>query len=606
MRRMAIGLASCLLVLCLGIQARADSRAEQNLRAFARLYGYVKYFHPSDEASSIDWNVFAVYGSETARRARDHAELRALLSQLFKPLAPSLVFADSAEELKQRDRPPSALGDDHLLVSWQHQGDGLDATGRSAARYRSVRVVTRLSAVPMKKDVSETWISQDRLFDQHPRRGEAIDREVSPGLWVRVPLTVDADRQRTLPIPDSTLLVALRKELNGASQKRLEANDENVRSAAVLVAWNALQHFYPYFELADTNWDEALGESLSRSFIDKDEKDLHETLSRLTARLRDGHAGIYHQKTSMRGWLPWQVDDVEGQIVITAAANGTPFQRGDLIIALDGVPARRILEDARQLLSGSPQWTRSLTLQLFGTGEPNSVARVTLQRDGATVEATATRGAKPFENPGPAFQQLEGGVYYVNLTKVTRLEWEANIKSFAQAPGVVLDLRGYPADGFDIMGHLLDAPVLPASWNIPWVIYPDRERIVGYDTSGRKPIQPSAPRFLGKVVFLTNAAAISYSETILGVVEHYKLAEIVGEPTAGTNGNINIMSLPGGFTMSWTGMLVRKHDESQHHLMGIRPTLPVVKTLKGIRESRDEVLDEAVALIRKHQDERRR
>ena len=33
----------------------------ENLLAFAKLYGYVRYFHPSDAASSIDWERFAVH-----------------------------------------------------------------------------------------------------------------------------------------------------------------------------------------------------------------------------------------------------------------------------------------------------------------------------------------------------------------------------------------------------------------------------------------------------------------------------------------------------------------------------------------------------------------
>ena len=31
-----------------------------NLVAFAKLYGYIRYFHPSDEAASINWNQFAM------------------------------------------------------------------------------------------------------------------------------------------------------------------------------------------------------------------------------------------------------------------------------------------------------------------------------------------------------------------------------------------------------------------------------------------------------------------------------------------------------------------------------------------------------------------
>ena len=80
-------------------------------------------------------------------------------------------------------------------------------------------------------------------------------------------------------------------------------------------------------------------------------------------------------------------------------------------------------------------------------------------------------------------------------------------------------------------------------------------------------------------------------------IEHYKLADIVGGPTAGTNGNVNPLTLPGGYQVMWTGMKVLKHDGSRHHGVGIQPTVPVTRTIRGIAEGRDEVVDRAVAVV---------
>jgi len=43
-------------------------------------------------------------------------------------------------------------------------------------------------------------------------------------------------------------------------------------------------------------------------------------------------------------------------------------------------------------------------------------------------------------------------------------------------------------------------------------------------------------------------------------------------------------------------MKVLKHDGSQHHLVGIKPTLEVKCTVQGVRAGRDEVLEAAVQL----------
>ena len=45
-------------------------------------------------------------------------------------------------------------------------------------------------------------------------------------------------------------------------------------------------------------------------------------------------------------------------------------------------------------------------------------------------------------------------------------------------------------------------------------------------------------------------------------------------------------------------MKVVKHDGSQHHGIGIAPTVPVTPTAKGIAEGRDEVLEKAVAVMK--------
>jgi C-terminal processing protease CtpA/Prc len=112
-------------------------------------------------------------------------------------------------------------------------------------------------------------------------------------------------------------------------------------------------------------------------------------------------------------------------------------------------------------------------------------------------------------------------------------------------------------------------------------------------------LKPIAPKLNAKIAFLTDGRAISYAESYMGIVQAYKLGEIAGDPTAGTNGNVNQFTLPGGYTVVWTGMKVHKHDGSQHHGIGIQPTIPVSRTIQGIREKRDEQLDRAIAIISK-------
>ena len=44
-------------------------------------------------------------------------------------------------------------------------------------------------------------------------------------------------------------------------------------------------------------------------------------------------------------------------------------------------------------------------------------------------------------------------------------------------------------------------------------------------------------------------------------------------------------------------MRVLKHDGSQHHGVGIQPTVAVSRTVEGIAAGRDELLERAVAVV---------
>jgi C-terminal processing protease CtpA/Prc len=119
-----------------------------------------------------------------------------------------------------------------------------------------------------------------------------------------------------------------------------------------------------------------------------------------------------------------------------------------------------------------------------------------------------------------------------------------------------------------------------------------------FERSGEWELPPTSPLLNAKKAFLTDGRAISYAESCMGIVEAYKLGAIVGAPTAGTNGNVNPFTLPGGYSVSWTGMKVLKHDGSRHHGVGIMPTVPVSRTRAGVAAGHDEFLDRAVGVVK--------
>jgi hypothetical protein len=200
------------------------------------------------------------------------------------------------------------------------------------------------------------------------------------------------------------------------------------------------------------------------------------------------------------------------------------------------------------------------------------------------------------------------GIYYVNLQSAGGAELEAMIPKLAEARGVIFDGRW---DGrrrgeattkrisphADIIPHLIDAPVQASPMLVPRVTRPDREGWTYRESTW--PVRPKAPRFRARVVWINDPSVVSYGETCMAMIAHHRLAVLVGEPTAGCNGNVNFIPLPGGFRVMWTGMDVRRMDRTSFYGVGFVPDVPVERTLESVKAGRDVFLEAALAVFEK-------
>ncbi|MEK7407790.1 MAG: S41 family peptidase [Acidobacteriota bacterium] len=144
--------------------------------------------------------------------------------------------------------------------------------------------------------------------------------------------------------------------------------------------------------------------------------------------------------------------------------------------------------------------------------------------------------------------------------------------------------------------HLTEQTVESERFLYPAPALPDQVGIAWQHASWNRP--PLKPYLKAKRVFLIDARAISQAGTDLDLVEYYKLADFVGEATAGTTGNINPFVLPGGLRVVYTGMKVLKRDYARFHGVGIQPAIPVSRTRRGIADGVDEILARGLAAVK--------
>jgi hypothetical protein len=562
-----------------------DPAGVDNVVAFARLYGVVRYFYPGDAATSLDWNGFAVLGASRVRPARDAAALESALEALFLPLGPGIEIGSTLS-------PAPALGEpDATLVAWRYLGAGIGH--RRPGIVRAVRTGRPTGALPASRDIDPP--AADLPV---PVAGDHVDVELASGLRARVALALADDAARR---PDSADL----GPLIAASAQMLPARDGDVDAnlADVVVAWNVFRHFYPYWaELTRdpaVDWDAQLAVHLQAALGATSRAQQHDVLQALVAAAHDGHGDVRDPAAAAtRGALPIQARPIDGRVVVTATS--TPaVPVGAVITAVGGQAAGPWLEARLRRLSGTTQWKAERALRVIECERGTNVD--VLFDDGRSRSAGLACGPRPSPTltelrPAP-LAELSPALWYVDLTRTTAADVEASLPRLADARGVIFDVRGYPTDaGAAILPHLLAAPERDRWMHLDRITGPfgrvDGTAAFGWD------LQPKAPAIAGRRVFLTDGRAISYAESVMGYVADRGLATIVGAPTAGTNGNVASFDVPSGRQITFTGMRVTRHDgRSRRHLIGIAPDVPLTPTIDGIRRGRDELLEAAVAVI---------
>lgn len=443
------------------------------------------------------------------------------------------------------------------------------------------------------------------LFARQAAIGEVVQEDIGSNLRCVLPLALYGTKTATYPAADTAAGRQLRQALARVARTDQTGANRAVRLADVLITWNIFQHFYPYLAAVKAEWPAALPEFLQAAYPDQSAPDFAQVLRRLVARLHDGHGYVSYAGPATRlQQLPLQWEWVQRKLVITKVLGDSLLvQRGDIVTAIAGQQPQAYFKQAEPLISAAtPGYLNFRTAFETTVGPAGSGLRVQVQdAAGAThsVVLHHSLSPSPMYNDGAEqepFRQLSPGVFYLNLDQLPMEKITPHLDELAQAKAIICDLRGYPRDNHQLLSHLLTRPDTAAHWmRVPRYLYPDQKQVVGYGYFGWE-MKPKTPHLAARVVFITDSRAISYAESVMGLVKGYHLATIVGQPTAGTNGNINPFSLPGRYTIRWTGMEVRRLNGEPHHGVGVLPDVYVERTIEGIRAGRDEFLEKALEI----------
>jgi C-terminal processing protease CtpA/Prc len=507
-------------------------------------------------------------------------------------------------------------------------------------------VLAGLKAAGLARIVEEIGSGDGRLFanvklvedvEVHVTTSEVVapDGQVGAGPDLRVPREGTTDRaldaavRLVLTPPAAIVLTAPQASaLQPARDKAypdMTLPDADHRLLALFRLLSVTRYFFPYADLMDRPWGDALVEFLPRFEAAHTAFAYQAVVMEMAARLQDTHVRVTNA-AAVEEHLglfvpPILVGQVEGQAVVQHVHDPDAVKDilvGDVILAVDGVDMEERRKSLERLVAASTPQAMSLLLdrmQLRGAKDSVAWLRV---RDGAGVERNITvvrswPHAKEAWLPAlrktpDTYAVLPSGVGYIDLERLPYAEADAALDAVMGAPALIFDMRGYPKGTAwtiaprlvktpplrPVIGALFkppfrDAATLPADPMAPFF---------GQFTFEQTLSETTKARYQGKVVILIDAWAISQAEHTCLLLAAATDVTFVGTPTNGANGDITNMVLPGNLVVSFTGQEVRFADGRQLQRVGVQPHIIVRPTIVGVRARRDEVLEATIEHLR--------
>lgn len=518
-----------------------------NLVILGKIWGYLKYYHPNVAKGDFNWDY-----------------------QLFG-IIPKVINSNSPYER------------DEILSSW----------------IKGLGDFERGQAIP-KKDV-EIKLSPDLSWINGWGLSDDLALQLSNVL----------NGKRT----NSNFYVALdrvgRVELkNEDPYSHFKYPDVGYRMLSLFRYWNIIEYYFPYKNLIEEDWDGVLKTFIPKFINAPNELEYKFCVLQLITMIGDSHA-IFNDdyQTIEKYWgtycAPIEIKFVDNKAVITdfykiELGQQAGLKIGDIITSIDGRGVENIVEERLKYTPGSnyPTQLRSIAGNLLRTN--NVTMEIGYIRDNkkeiAIIDCILLyerRSASKQES----FKMISPDIGYIPGT-ISNQELNKILPQLKDTKGIVIDFRCYPKENIrDNINFSLF--LMPEKKETSKLTYGSIEN-PGLFVMGLRLFygMRNDNYYKGKVIILANETTQSAAETHVMAFKTAPRATLIGSPTAGANGDIYFIHLPGGITTTASGLGMYYPDGSETQRVGIIPDIEVRPTIEGISANRDELLEKAIEIIR--------
>jgi C-terminal processing protease CtpA/Prc len=285
--------------------------------------------------------------------------------------------------------------------------------------------------------------------------------------------------------------------------------------------------------------------------------------------------------------------------------NEVGLKIGDIITKINSKPISEIVKEKYKYYpaSNEPTRLRDISADLLrsnlnnieiefisGNSKPQKKTLKLYQKNSLDIYAWYRK------SDDKSYRMLENNIGYVTLQNIKE-EDVSNIKNeFRDTKGIIIDIRNYPSTfvPFSLGSYFVSS-------SIPFVKFTkgnvDNPGEFIFTSSSEIPSQGKT--YKGKLIVLVNELSQSQAEYTSMAFRAGDNTKIIGSTTAGADGDVSTIMLPGGLKTMISGIGVNYPNGEETQRVGIIPDIEVKPTIEGIRKGKDELLEKAIEVILK-------
>ena len=395
------------------------------------------------------------------------------------------------------------------------------------------------------------------------------------------------------------------------------------RAVAVAAVWAEARYNFAYWDRVRADWDSALAANLRLAAEPQSDLRFYHRLRRLVALLGDGQAAViappYLRSRIARP--PLRLTSAERRPFILDYAENDEMrvarpERFAEILAVQGIPAELWIRDSVlptiAAATLADRWQRAVSWML--EGEKGTSLHLLVRVPGSEQRGlSVTRSASlndrwPLDPSAFATESLPGAIAVVRIASLADedvvRQFDRAFPDFARVQGLVLDLRsaatGKTEFAYQILARLSDRPLAAVRWRTPqyravfraWNLADSA--ITWYEPDGGT-VAPriDRPSYGGPIAVLTSSATSGAAEDLVAAFHAAGRGPVIGEPTAGSAGDVATFTLPKSWSVQFSVTRHRSPDGTEFAGAGVKPDVLVSPTVNDLLAGKEPALEKA-------------